>query len=605
MTFCTLETVNEAARQAAIRAQTLHRSGRLAEARTAYREVVALAPAWLEARVNLGLVALALRDATEAVAALRSVVAERADLTAAWEALSRAHAMLGEADAAIEASGRLVALVPNDPRYWLRHAENLRGQQRNTEAREALSTLVALDPDFLPARWARWNTLAVPSRDEADVERQWREWQEDLGFFESLRDDDPRVAHFARDCLLDSTNFYLHCLGRDATDLQRRYARVVERFAHRALPPSALPPRKAGKRRIGFISPNFAYGTVGKVFRAWPLGLDRSRFELHAFDLGEVADDWTADVRGVADRYVAGARNAAGWIAAIRESALDALVFIDVGMSPLVQWLAAYRHAPFQAACWGHPVTTGAPTIDVFFGGEAMEPPGSEREYSERLVRLPNLAICYEPPTLEPDRDFAESVWGEASVRYFCPQAAFKLLPAHDALFARILAADPRAKLVLLPSRNPTVCAQLVERMRPAFAAHGASIDQLDCRAFQPEPRFLGLAATADLLLDSLEWSGGNTTLEALWFGALPVALPGRTLRGRQTLAMLTRLGVADELVVSDTDAYVDRAIALGGDRSQRDAIRARLLANRDRLFRDRAPIDAMNAFFDALPPRG
>ena len=68
---------------------------------------------------------------------------------------------------------------------------------------------------------------------------------------------------------------------------------------------------------------------------------------------------------------------------------------------------------------------------------------------------------------------------------------------------------------------------------------------------------------------------------------------------------MLTRLGVADALVVRDTNAYVERAVALGRDRAERDAIRARILANRDRLFRDRAPIDAMNAFFDALPPRG
>ena len=37
--------------------------------------------------------------------------------------------------------------------------------------------------------------------------------------------------------------------------------------------------------------------------------------------------------------------------------------------------LAALRLAPLQCAGWGHPVTSGHPTIDVFFSSAVMEPP--------------------------------------------------------------------------------------------------------------------------------------------------------------------------------------------------------------------------------------
>ena len=40
---------------------------------------------------------------------------------------------------------------------------------------------------------------------------------------------------------------------------------------------------------------------------------------------------------------------------------------------------------------WGHPMTSGLPTIDAFLSADAMEPPDAQDHYSEELVRLPGL----------------------------------------------------------------------------------------------------------------------------------------------------------------------------------------------------------------------
>jgi predicted O-linked N-acetylglucosamine transferase (SPINDLY family) len=71
------------------------------------------------------------------------------------------------------------------------------------------------------------------------------------------------------------------------------------------------------------------------------------------------------------------------------------LLYADIGMEPFSYTLAFSRLAPVQCVAWGHPVTTGLPEIDHFLSSDLMEPPGAEAHYTERLVRLPNLSICY------------------------------------------------------------------------------------------------------------------------------------------------------------------------------------------------------------------
>jgi len=89
------------------------------------------------------------------------------------------------------------------------------------------------------------------------------------------------------------------------------------------------------------------------------------------------------------------------------------------------------------------------------------------------------------------------------------------------------------------------------------------------------------------VVLDTLHWSGGNTSLDALAVGAPIVSLPGEFMRGRQTQAMLNAVGVP-ELVVECEAALVERAVALAADPAARHALRQRLLVGRGALF-DRA----------------
>ena len=97
-------------------------------------------------------------------------------------------------------------------------------------------------------------------------------------------------------------------------------------------------------------------------------------------------------------------------------------------------------------------------------------------------------------------------------------------------------------------------------------------------------------------MLDTLHWSGANTSLDALAMGLPVVTLPGALMRGRQSAAMLKILGMED-LVARDVDDYVSKAITLGRDMDRRMSLRQSILARRGALFQRDEPIRALEDF--------
>src|SRR5205085_9430873 len=101
-----------------------------------------------------------------------------------------------------------------------------------------------------------------------------------------------------------------------------------------------------------------------------------------------------------------------------------------------------------------------------------------------------------------------------------------------------------------------------------------------------------------DVMLDTVHWSGGNTSLDALAAGLPIVTLPGRLMRGRQSQAMLRALA-CDELVTSDAEAFVAKAVAIGTNPELRRSLSQRILAKRSELFERDEPVRALEAFLE------
>lgn len=462
----------------------------------------------------------------------------------------------------------------------------------------ALERVVQLAPGFLPAHWLRFQYPPdVAPASDAQAAQYRARWSAGLKAFESLDFMDPRWRPQVWGCIGSCTAFYRHYLGDAVLDEQRRYGALLARMMaalDRGDPPRPLRP---GRRTVLFCSPYLYQHTVARLFLPLIEALDRERFDLHCLHFGSDDDAMTARARAAAE-FHGGPREAPDWRRLIGELQPDVIVYLDLGMHPLTQALAALRLAPVQAVLWGHPVTTGLSTIDYVLSPDAFEPANAEAHYHERLVRLPGFGHGLEaPPPL------AVTPASSGPLELICAQSIYKLLPAQDALFARILAALPEARLHLIPHPEPEVRDWLRERMRPAFAAHGVDADQrVVMHGYRPLDEFRALAAGCVLNLDSIGWSGGMSSIDLLQLGLPTVTLPGATMRSRQTAALLRCLDVA-ELAVDSEDAYVELAIALARDPARRQALSARIQAGLPRLYQREQVAAALGEFLAGCQP--
>lgn len=572
--------------------------GQMAEAVEAYEGALRAAPHDPEPLSNLGVALKALGRLDEAAGALRRAVEYRPDDAGAWNNLGNVYRERREPGRAVAALEEAVGLDPTnaDVRYNLGAALSDAGGLNR--AVTEWGNAAGLRPSFTKARWAE--QLALPILyDSEDEIAEWRaRWTEGLAVMEEeVRLHTPDQIAEARSAVRELTNFALPYQGELDVDLQRRYGSLIQRIAAAAHPEWAEPrPRRAGmeKIRVAFASPHFHAHTVLKLFGGWMRGLDRMRFEVFGIHTGQTTDGATRAILRSLDGLVEPEPDDRRLMAAIADLAPDVLIYLDIGMDPRVQLLSGLRLAPVQCVTWGHPETTGLPTMDAFLSSDMMEPVGAEAHYTERLVRLPNLSISYAEPVVSPARSRTDG-----NPVFLCTQSLFKLLPRFDDMLARIAEDTGPCVMRFLAHQSEMVTQRFRERLGRAFAARGLDAeDYVEILPPVDQKGFFTLNQQADVLLDSPAWSGGNTTLEAIACGLPVVTLPGTLMRGRHTTAILQRLD-CPETIAADEDAYVDSAVRLATETPYHTTVLGKVRGNRFSIFDDAEPVEALAGFLE------
>ncbi len=604
-----------------LRGNVLAVQGHFAAAEAAYLEALALDAGLFDAQLHLGMVLRQQGNLPAARDALATATRQAPQVADAWLQLAAVQAGLGEISEALASYQRGLSLDPSRGDAWyatgallaetfqfaparqcleralqvapsLEDARNLLGFVL-AELGETAAARATLAPDAAasPARVLR-HALLLPQvyRDTEDLAANRQRYADSLEQLaaETTRwcPDPSAVFRFAQ------TNFLLAYQGGDDLALQAQYAGVLHQLIGRARPdlqqPIAAPAQHGRRIRVVFVSSFFRQCTVGNYFRSWVESLDADRFERIVMHTGWQLDEFATALASRCDRVVLARGGALQVAAAIRAEQADILIYPEIGMGAMNYLLANMRLAPVQCAAWGHPVTTGSSEIDVYFSCEAMEPAGVAAHYRERLLLLPGIGTSYaQPADVVPAERAALGLPSDRHL-YVCPQSLFKIHPDNDRIYLDLMDADPQAVVVFFQAAAAAVTRDFADRLGRQMAARGiAPRGQVKFLPRMDEAGFRTVLDAADVVLDTLHWSGGNTSLDALAVGAPIVSLPGRFMRGRQTQAMLNAVGVP-ELVVTCEAALVERAVALAADLAARQALRQRLLAGRGALF-DRA----------------
>lgn len=539
----------------------LRTMGRFAESEVALRQAIRLRPDSASAHINLGVVLRSLGRLDEALAAFRKTIEIDPNLAAAHNNLGNALKAKRQYDDALASLDRAIELNPAYADAHFNRALVLAARGDPEAAEGGLAEAIGLrhDPRFL---LADAGLLPVIPKSVEDIER-WRDRFSTR--LQALCETDARLPRPPLDTPV--MNFYLAYHGMNDRDLMATLSDAVVRLCPEldwTAPHCSSGSKRDADRpvRVGLFSSYFSDHAVAWTMRGLIDHLPKERFDVTLFAVASSAEDVLPELRDAATVVdlpyaYSPARQA------IAECKCDILIYADIGMESLSYLLAHARLAPVQCALWGHPVTTGIPAVDYFLSNDIAEPEDGQSHYSERLVRLDGVQTCYRRPDMPPAARPREPLGlPDESTVYLCPQSLFKIHPDMDAALAEILRRDPAGCLVLFEGSDAVITDRLKDRWRPVF---GEVFDRVRFLPRVPVAQFLAVMASADVLLDTWPFGGGNTSYQGFAAGLPIVTLPGDSLRGRGTLAHYRHMELTD-CIADSPRAYVDIAVGLGTD---------------------------------------
>lgn len=331
----------------------------------------------------------------------------------------------------------------------------------------------------------------------------------------------------------------------------------------------------AKKLRIGYVSADFGRHPVGYFLSPVLAAHDRTRIETYCYSGRTDEDDLTSRLKNSADNW----RSTVGLnddklADMITSDRIDILVDLSGHTGGNRLKVFARKPAPVQATWAGYVGTTGLSAIDYLISDWQETPAGSERWCVEKVMRLPDCYICYEPPEYAPAvSPLPAGVNG--FVTFGCFNNLAKINVDVIALWSRILKEVANSRLIMITKElNDPGTRKL---LRKKFAAFGVA-DRVILGGPLRHVELLAAYHRVDIALDPFPYSGGLTTLESLWMGVPVVTLGGERFASRHTVSHLTAVGLP-ELVADGPDCYLARVSDLAEDRGKLEHLRQNLRA--------------------------
>ncbi len=575
----------------------LWRQGKLDDAVVIFQRALQIQPDDAAAQYGLGNAFCSQGKIDQARVHYRRALEINPDNADAHNRLGNVLCSQGKLEEAVACYGRALEVEPGCTKAHNNLGNALKEQGKLDEALDCYAAALNIAPADLSLKLNRALALPlIPGSNE-----QIRQTRAQLAREINTLLDEP--CHFEDLSRIEavSSHFYLAYHGLDDRRLQSKIAAVQAKIfpslqytAAHCLGPGCHETRDR-PIRVGFLSTFFFDHTIGKLTGGLIKELDRDRFETVVLTVPGPADKWRRFIEAGANATVVLPRDITVAREQIAERKLDVLFYADIGMDPFTYYLAFARLAPVQCVTWGHPVTTGVPTIDYFISNQDLEPDDGTTHYVEELVPLKYLPTYYYKPEIpkQPKGRVELGLHGERNI-YLCPQSLFKLHPEFDALLGAILQRDGNADVVLIEGKHPHWRRQLTERFLRTIPS---VVDRVRFLPRVSREDFVQLVAASDVVLDTIRFGGGNTVYEAMSVGTPIVTWPGSFMRARVSYACYRQMGLS-QCVASNTEQYVELAVCLGTDKQRRSEVASRILAANGVLYENANAVRELERFF-------
>jgi predicted O-linked N-acetylglucosamine transferase (SPINDLY family) len=557
-------------------------AGAAAEAERLLRDALRARPEFAEARLMLA-IALDAQGNLEAAAAELDSAQDFGGLLIQAGMLRR----LGRLDAAAQVLRRALALEPDNLDALALLSQVLDAQGDHEGAARALEAILRQRPQWAEALYnygAALNKL-MRAREAEDAFRRAleaqpgfvRAWRMLGGVLLAQGRIDEALALYRdapRDAELESAElFALNASGQLGEDqLFARHAEFGRRL-EQAFPArfTFSGPNNPNRRlRIGYVSGDFAYHVVTLFMLPVLERHDRAAYEVFCYSTSPRMDEYTRKVASRADAWRPAAGLSPEQLAdAIHADGIDILVDLAGHSGEPHPQVFAQRPAPVQATWLGYLNTTGLTRIDYRISDRHADP--ADARHTEKLARLPHSQWCYRP-FIQAAAAASPPVRKNGYLTFGSFNQVLKLSQASRRLWARLLERVPGSRLVILGVPSGRAQDELLKDLPKARLVPYVSLQ--DYFAWYNE---------VDIALDTMPYSGGTTTCDALWMGVPVLTAPGERPGSRSAASILATAGMSDWIATGPQD-YVERAVELANDRdllaNLRVTLRARLQAS-------------------------
>jgi predicted O-linked N-acetylglucosamine transferase (SPINDLY family) len=327
--------------------------------------------------------------------------------------------------------------------------------------------------------------------------------------------------------------------------------------------------------RVGYLSADFRDHVMGRLMLDVLRRHDPTRVLLHAYSVAvhELEDAVTGEFRACCERFVRlDERDNRAAAQAIAQDRLDLLVDLMAHSGSSRPGILLYKPAPVIVTHLGSHGAVGLQQVDFKLTDRHVVLPDTGDYQIEAPLRLDGcvLPLRHVAPAAAPPVTREALGIGAEAVVFGTFVSLLKLSPRCLALWRAILERVPRSVLAFSPIRHAD---------RALYLRRLASLGIEDDRvAFIPwtkdEATDRARYRLIDVVLDTLPYSGGDTSAAALDMGVPVVTRVGKRAAERMTWSLLAHLGVTDTAAQSDAE-YIAIACRLANDAAWRAAIAA------------------------------
>ena len=331
-------------------------------------------------------------------------------------------------------------------------------------------------------------------------------------------------------------------------------------------------PGTPGRARIGYLSADFRNHVMGRLMLDVLRRHDRTKFSLHAYSVGtrELEDAVTEQFRACCERFVRlddlDDHSAAQAVAADR---LDLLVDLMSHSRSSRTGILLYKPAPVIISHLGSHGAVGLEQVDFKLCDCYVNLPDAAAYQIEAPLHLDGCVLPLRRVTPAAAVTRAELGIGSDAIVFGTFVSLLKLSPRCLSLWRAILERVPGSVLAFSPYRAAHRGLYLRR-----LASFGIGQDRV---AFVPwtmaEATDRARYRLIDIVLDTLPYTGGDTTAAALDMGVPVVTRVGERAAERMSWSLLAHLGVTDTAAQTDAE-YVAIACRLAGDAGWRAAVR-------------------------------